>query len=352
MNRWCSPVLVAALLCGLPTFAQTETERPAQSVALGNLIIRPAGFLEIGSISRSVASADDMSTRFGAIPLGDGETQEMLSVRHSRMQMKAIYPAGRRWKFSAYLESDFMNRSTSDPFRWRQYWGKVEIGKWEILSGRAWSLLRPNRAGINSENELMNTRVVDAGYHVGLAGNRDRLIRVVRHEKNWHFAASYENGKDFLGKVVHETRRTHLEAIGLSGAGRHRGVSGAAVIHATRNLDLVGQLYRARGGGRDALNTVPLGIKMVSALAGVEYRLTRRFQIFAYQGTVRGARSNGNRAVDEATIGFSREINVSPQYGRTAVSIQFSRTTRQTWPGASGHQTLGMVAIRHTMGTP
>lgn len=342
--------LLVSVLSQLPLAAQSFQEKPPQSVFAGPVLLRPGGFLEIGSISRSVASPDDMSTRFGAIPLGDGEAQEMLSVRHSRAQLKAEYSPWKNVKVSAYLESDFMNRASADPFRWRQYWGKVEVGRWEVLAGKGWSLLRPNRAGIDSETELMNTRVVDAGYHVGLIGNRDRQVRLVRHQGKWHFAVSLERGQDFLSKAVRDSKWIHLEFMTVTGRYGHRGVSSAAVIHATRRLDLVTQVYRAQGGGRDALATLPTGVRMYSTLGGAEYRLNRRTQVFAYYGTARGARSNGNRAVGEESAGLSREIWSGGERGRTMISLQYSRIGRDTWSGQTGRQTLGMVAVRHSFG--
>ena len=51
-----------------------------------------------------------------------------------------------------YLESDFMNfTGGQSPYRWRQYWGQAQIGRWEILGGQAWSLLRTNRSGTASD---------------------------------------------------------------------------------------------------------------------------------------------------------------------------------------------------------
>ena len=108
-----------------------------------------------------------MSTRFGSIPLESSGGESLVSFRNSRMALLGEVPLSEALKVSGYAEADFLNRPPNDPFRWRQYYGKLQWGDWEVLAGQAWSLLRPNRLRISSEGDLMNTRVVDAGYHVG-----------------------------------------------------------------------------------------------------------------------------------------------------------------------------------------
>jgi hypothetical protein len=341
-------VLTTALLTSPVLYSQTDPKDAPMSV--GPVVFRPSGFVEMAGVFRSSTTSDDVSTRFGAIPLGNQESQELLSIRHSRVNLKSEYDINGTFKISAYLESDFMNRATSDPFRWRQYWGKVEIGKWEVLAGRGWSLLRPNRAGINSETELMNTRVADAGYHVGLIGNRDRHFRVVRHEGNWHFALSYERGRDFVPKVAHDSKWLHFEVMGVKGAGGHVGGSVAAVVHATRKLDLVTQQFRARAGGRDALNALPAAATTLSTINGFEYRAPLGLQIYGYAGRVNGDYSTGNHTVGENSVGFSRQIWNGGAHGRTVLGIQLSHLSRRTWSNADGRQTLAIVSVRHNLG--
>ncbi|MDQ6700300.1 MAG: hypothetical protein M3Z36_08950 [Acidobacteriota bacterium] len=127
---------------------------------------------------------------------------------------------------SAYVEADYLNRATSNPFRLRQYFGKFQSHNWEILAGR-----------------------------IG-----DRQIRVVRRLGDWHAAISLERGRDVLPKIVHDTKRTHLEAIGLLGAKGRHGASLAAVVHASPKLDLVSQQFWSKSGGVDALSTIPAGV--------------------------------------------------------------------------------------------
>jgi len=128
-------------------------------------------------MSRSAATCDSVSTKFGHIPLADTDGQTIGTLRHSRPMLRGDWSAG-GVKLTGYLEADFMNFAAGQsPYRWRQYWGQLTVGHWEVLGGQAWSLLRPNRTGIESDQGVMNTDVVDPGYHVGLAGPRVRQIR-------------------------------------------------------------------------------------------------------------------------------------------------------------------------------
>src|SRR6266849_11107705 len=167
---------------------------------LGPATLRPSGFFEGVAMFRTASTGDTINTRFGRIPLQDTPSQRLFSAGHSRIQV-----CGQVGRLRAYVETDFLNAPEKQPYRFRQYWGEYRVGKWRILGGRAWSLLRPNRVGIDSEGGLMNSFVVDPGYHVGLAGVRNRQLRITRDDGNWHLAVSYEAGNSFLAKLAHDT---------------------------------------------------------------------------------------------------------------------------------------------------
>lgn len=289
-----------------------------------------------------------MSTRFGAIPLQSSHGENLVSFRNSRMALLGETTLD-RVKLSGYVEADFLNRPPAEPFRFRQYFGKFESGNWEILAGQAWSLLRPSRVGLSTVTALMNTRVVDAGYHVGLLGFRDRQIRVVRHLGRWQAAVSIERGKDVLPKIARDSKRAHWEAIGLFGAQGRRGVSLAGVLHASPKVDLVTQQFWSKGGGPDALSTIPAGVVMYSTLEGVEARIARGLQVFTYGGFVHGQRSAGNRAVGEWTVGFAKDI-LKDRYGLAVLSSQYSELARATWDGRQGAMKFAMISMRHYFG--
>ena len=81
----------------------------------------------------------------------------------------------------------------SVPFRWRQYWTKAKIGRWEVLGGQTWSLLRPNRVGIEPERALMNTDVIEPNYQVGIVGQRYRQMRLSYSHEGWKAAVAWES---------------------------------------------------------------------------------------------------------------------------------------------------------------
>lgn len=290
-----------------------------------------------------------MSTRFGAIPLESNHGESLVSFRNSRMALLAETVLGNIGKLSGYVESDFLNRAPAQPFRFRQFFGRFQSRNWEILAGQGWSLFRPNRFGISTEGALMNTRVIDAGYHVGLLGYRDRQIRVVRHLGDWQAAVSLENGHDGLAKIVRDTKRAHLEAIGLLGANGRHGVSVAAVVHAGPKIDIVTQEFWSKGGGPEALSTVPPGVVTAATLEGAEMKIRRGLQLFTYGGLVYGNRSTGNRVVREGTVGFSQDV-FKDRYGLAVFSAQYSHLARATWDGKQGIMSFGMISLRHYFG--
>ena len=282
-----------------------------------------------------------MSTRFGRIPLQDTPSESLISAGHSRMQM-----CGQVGNFSGYVETDFLNSVGKEPFRFRQYWGEYRIGKWRILGGQAWSLLRPNRSGISSEGGLMNTFVVEPAYHVGLAGGRNRQLRITREEGNWRVAVSYEAGKSFLAKLAHDSGRLHLEATGL-GSVHRRAASVAAVIHAAHKIDFVTQQVVSHGVGPELLNTIPAGANAHSTLQGVEARIRPNLELFAYGGIAYGGPSSGNRTVRQWTAGFIQHLFQEQPWGAASVSAQFSQLDRSTWPGGYGSMNYVQIAFRY-----
>lgn len=310
---------------------------------LGQAVFRPSGFFEDIAMVRSVTTGDTVSTRFGRTPLQDSSPEALFSAGHSRMQI-----CGQIGSFSGYVESDFLNSVGKEPFRFRQYWAEYRIGKWRILGGQAWSLLRPSRFGINSESGLMNTYVVEPAYHVGLAGLRNRQVRITREEGNWRVAVSYEAGKSFLGKVTHDSPRLHLEAAGL-GSVHRRAASFAAVVHGPRRIDLVSQQVISHGVGPELLSTIPDGVNANSTIQGIEARVRPTLELFAYGGIAYGGRSLGNRSVRQWTAGFVRHLFEEQPWGAASLSAQFSQMDRSTWTGGHGDMSYVQVSFRYSL---
>jgi hypothetical protein len=308
----------------------------------GPSTLLPSGFFEGIAMYRSATTGDTVNTRFSRIPLQKTPSEMLFSPGHSRIQVCS--EAG---NLSVYVETDFLNTPGKEIYRFRQYWGEYRIGKWRILGGQAWSLLRPNRVGINSEGGLMNTFVVEPAYHVGLAGLRNRQLRVTREEGNWRMAVSYEEGKNFLAKLAHEGGRLHLEATGL-GSVHRRAASIAAVVHAAGRIDIVTQQVVSRGVGPELLNTIPGGVNAHSTIQGVEARVRRTLELFAYGGMAYGGRSAGNRTVRQWTAGFIQHLT-QQQWGAASISAQFSQLDRSTWQGGYGEMKHVQVSFRYWM---
>ena len=292
---------------------------------------------------RTATTGDTVNTRFGRIPLHDSPSESLVSAGHSRIQVCA--QAG---DLSVYVETDFLNAPGREPYRFRQYWGEYRIGKWRVLGGQAWSLLRPNRVGIESEGNLMNTFVVEPAYHVGLAGLRNRQLRVTREDGNWRVAISYEAGNSFLAKLAHDSRRLHLEAAGLGSAHR-RAASLAAVIHTPRKIDIVTQQVVSHGAGPGLLDTLPAQVNTCSTLQGIEMRVLRTVELFAYAGIVYGNHSSGNRTVREWTAGFIRHLFKQQRWGAASLSAQVSQLDRSTWQGSHGDMNYVQISFRYSL---
>jgi len=329
------PKLLLTTICALASATVVPACEPREEPKpfifhLGPATLRPSGFFEEIAMFRSATTGDTVNTRFARIPLQETPSETLFSPGHSRLQI-----CGQAGGLSVYVESDFLNAPGKEPYRFRQYWGEYRIGKWRILGGQAWSLLRPNRSGIYSEGGLMNTLVVDPAYEVGLAGLRNRQVRITRDEGNWHVAVSYEHGNSFLAKLAHDTPRLHLEAAGVGSASR-RGASVAAVIHARRGIDIVTQQVVSRGVGPELLGAVPPFVTADATIEGLEMRVRPTLELFAYGGLVYGGRSSGNRTVRQWSAGFIRHLFAEQPWGAASVAAQVSQTDRSTWPGGSG----------------
>ena len=327
-----------------------ETAAPPLSFHLGPVKLLPFGFFDMIGATRSGTTHDDISTRLGSIPLNSTPAESVASLRNSRLALRGELKLG-PGTLSGYLETDFLNRAPQQPYRFRQYFGQYSIGDWDFSAGQEWSLLRPDRAGITSITSMMNTRVADAGYHVGLLGYRNRQVRVVRHAGAWQAGVTFENGRDFLPKLAHDSRRLHWELIGIAGTGGHHGASAATVVHIAKKVDLVTQHSWIRNGGKDVLNALPAGVTAWASLAGIETKLPAGFQAYGYSGAVYGTRSGGNREVREWTLGFSHGLG-RDVFGPAVVNVEFSQLDRALWTGAHGAMHFSMISVRHYLGTP
>ena len=341
---------VSAAAALLPTrgFAAEAAPPVHLGFKIGSLEVAPSGFFEAITAARSNTARDGISTRFGAVPLSDTPVTIGNSFRHSRVQAKTWMPLG-PGKVTGYVEADFLDRPPAEAFRFRQYYGQYSIGDWEFSAGQEWSLLRPNRQGVASDRALMNTRVVDPAYHVGLMGVRNRQVRVTRHFGNWHAVAAFEEGDDFTAKLAQDGKRLHWELIGIGGREGRYGGSVAAVVHVLPSIDWVSQQAWVREGGRQALSTVPNEAPATSTIQGIEAKVTEKWQLFGYGGLVYGGRSSGNRIVYEWSAGFSRETWEN-RVGHMVLAGQYAKLGRALWSGPTGGSHFVEFSLRQYFG--
>ncbi len=340
---------IAALALSADADERTAAPGPVL-VRAGALTLKPSGFLESIGMSRSSTTPDSVSTKFGKIPLTDEPGESLGTVRHSRLMLKGDLPAG-RVKFSGYLESDFMNFTPGQsPYRWRQYWGQAQIGKWEIMGGQAWSLLRPNRVGTASDKDVMSTDVIDPAYHVGLLGSRLRQIRVARAMGNYKAALAWEGDGNVLTKIVRDKNRQHLEAGAFTGRFGRRGVTASAVISPASRFRIVTQQYWSKRGAYQALGVVPTGVNGLSTLEGIEAQVTKSLEVYSYGGLVYASRANasGNRLVRQWSVGLNHKVSARSLFGGLLMSLQYSHLDRAVWGGREGVMDYLMYRVRYT----
>jgi hypothetical protein len=323
-------------------------ENPAPAlVRIGSLALKPSGFFETIGETRSNTDPDSVSTSFGNIPLANTPDESLVSVAHSRLQLKGDLPVG-AVRVSGYAESDFLNPNPdSAPWRWRQYWGSAAWRGWEVLGGKAWSLLRPNRVGVSPEKDLLNTDVIEPAYHVGLAGVRRRQVRVVREFGRQHLALAWENNGNYVAKLTTDRSAGHFEVTAFSGRSGRRGAGAGAVINAGGRVRFITAGLWSRRDIAEALGVIPAGISGAGAIQGVEVQASRSLELYAYGGAVYGDRSSGNRTVRQWSTGFNYRKPPPGWYGAMLFSVQYSYVDRAVWDGRGGNLHYVMCRMRY-----
>ncbi len=343
------------ILCWvLPGYAHAQPSASPRNgqLKIGGISLKPSGFFETIGVVRSATTTDNVSTDFGAIPLRPTPTDELVSIRHSRMMLHGEIPVA-GGLLTAYGEADFLSPSGRPPWRLRQAWGEYRRSGWRILGGHAWSLLRANQKGISSEKDLIDIDVIDPAYHVGLVGDRRRQIQVIREiGPRWLAAASYEEGGQFIAKGVHDRDHLHFEAIAFARRNGAWGVSVAGVLHAGERISFLTQQFASNGAGQEVVGGVPPGVRSYATIQGGEMRLRGGLIVFGYGGIVYGGRSSGNRVVGEWTIGAKQKLFTSRGIIAATLAAHYSHVERAVWSGGKGEMDYVMVSFRFTVPAP
>ncbi|MBY0507737.1 MAG: hypothetical protein K2X03_27745 [Bryobacteraceae bacterium] len=314
--------------------------------------MKPSGFVEVIGVIRSNNTGENVSTDFASIPLTDTQQDWLISARHSRVMLhgETILFSG---TLTGYFEGDFLSPAGSPPWRLRQAWGEYRQGKWRVLGGQAWSLLRANQKGISSERDLIDIDVVDPAYHVGLLGDRKRQIQVIREVRpGWLIAGSYEEGGQIVAKAVHDRKRLHFEAMALGRRDGAWGTSAAAVIHVSQRGSILTQQFVTDGAGKEAVGGGPAGVRSYATIQGAEARLPHGTIVFGYGGLVYSARSEGNRIVAEWTAGAKKRLFRWSAAGEATMAAHFSHVERAVWSGRKGNLDYFMISLRFTIPAP
>jgi cell division protein FtsB len=183
------------------------------------------GFLAAESAYRSRDTADDISTKFTAIPFQGGtstapintssgatttypvtnarNSQFVYSARQSRLSIKAEGDINDTTHVTGYYEMDFlggaqtanMNESNSFNMRTRQLWANIDWADYGVhaLAGQAWSLMTLDSVGITAGKEVLPP-TIDAQYGAGFNWARQTQLRLVKDwNKMWWLGISVEN---------------------------------------------------------------------------------------------------------------------------------------------------------------
>lgn len=312
--------------------------------------MKPSGFLDLIGMARSADTADSVSTRFGLIPLTETPGEALASAGHSRLMLHTEYGLAGRAVVSGYLEADFLSPPGTSAWHWRQYWASLKLDSWEILGGKGWSLLRPNRDGIFTERGLMNTDVIDPGYHAGLAGLRRRQVRAAHTFGMQTAAAAWQSNGDWEAKWAVDGHAGHFETAGLAGRDGRRALQLSAVAHAAAHLRIVTQQFVARRALNEALNLMAPGASGFATLQGAEWDVGKKLEWYSYAGWVRSRRSEGNRMVRQFTTGWNWRTPAAALHGVVTLGLQYSYVDRVLWDGRAGG--MHFVACRMRVAIP
>ncbi len=207
----------ANLSAGMPQ-SETPNDQPAPlSIKIGTAQFTPGGFVDFEDTWRSTNVGSGIGTSFNTIPYNNtaggqgGLTENRISAQNSRLNLKITTPAV-GGDLLGYVETDFNGNSAGNLYanrnaatlRLRLFFADYTRGDWEILGGQDWTMLTPNRKGINPlPQDIFTTLLLDANDSVGLVSARQTQFRVVYHPTDrWTMGVSAENSDPWTGTSV------------------------------------------------------------------------------------------------------------------------------------------------------
>jgi hypothetical protein len=320
--------------------------------------------------------------------------------------------------------------SNAATLRMRLYFADLKMHNWEFLAGQDWTMLTPNRRGIGvMPSEIFFTSNMDTNYQVGLTWARQPQVRAIFHATpEFTAAVSLENPDQYVGgtngsgavtfpagfnagqvdtgaatsapnvapdviaKVAYDTKvgglAWHFDAVGLYRSFKvNNFVTGAAPIDAdstasgtggsinanlevAKGLNLIGNAYWSKGGGRYIFGQAPdfavlppdasgayklSALRADSYLVGAEWQAAPTSLLFGYYSHVTigksyaqlangsyvgygypGSPNTNNHTLEEFTLGETQTLWKSPEYGALQLISQFSYVDRKPWFVAAG----------------
>jgi len=181
---------------------------------IGAATFTPLGFLDLTNVFRSPVIGSGIGTNFASLPYripgnfpGAGLTEDRFSAQNSRLGFRIDSTV---WggKAIGYLETDFLGNaatsisatSNSVTLRMRVYFLDYTKGSWEVLAGQDWSMLTPNRKGIDPiPANIFFSQDMDTNYQLGLVWERTPQVRFIYHAGSMAaFGVSLENANQYL----------------------------------------------------------------------------------------------------------------------------------------------------------
>jgi hypothetical protein len=198
--------------------APTPTSPLAIHIGDADLLI--GGFMDMTSITRSMATGNGIGTNFSNFPFASSAagpnpqanlSETRFTAQNSRITLQATAKVGSA-DLKGYLEADFLGNtaqnlnitSNSNGLRMRLYWAQYQHGKFEFLAGQSWSFLVPNRNGLSPmPGDLFYSQDIDTNYQMGLTWQRVPGFRFIAHASSTvTFGVAIENPEQYVGGAV------------------------------------------------------------------------------------------------------------------------------------------------------
>jgi hypothetical protein len=338
------------------TAAKTDLEgKPFAPLAfhIGGADFTPGGFIDLSSVWRSTNVGSGVATTFHTIPANNSiagkQSETRFSMQNTRITLKVAERPLKNVLATGYIEMDFSGALPASgyvtgngiSFRIRQAYINLQMGKWEILGGQAWSVITPNRTGTSpAPSDVFIGVGQDSSYLAGLVFVRQSQIRATYHmNPNWTLALSAENPQqyvpgsttlpsafvsqfdngvdkvsiantrpDFAAKLAFDAkisnRPIHFDIAGISRQFRTiapnglrdsaQGIGGTMtlVVEPVKNFKWILTAFHNSGGGRFIMGmgpdvvVAPNGaispVHSTSGITGFEYMVRPSSQLFGY----------------------------------------------------------------------